>query len=136
MERFREADRWLEEADWDLGNAEILLKARRYNAAAFYSQQSAEKAVKAMLYAFGEIPLGHSIRELLERCSKLGLDVKPMMALALELDRHYIPSRYPNAHPSGPPHKAYDEHVGARVLDSARQIVDYVKANVDRLRKT
>lgn len=136
MDRFKEAERWLDEAIWDLGNAEVLHEAHRFNAVAFYSQQSAGKAVKAMLHALGEIPLGHSIRELLERCSKLGAEVKLLMPLALELDRHYIPSRYPNAHPSGSPRMAYDDSAARRALGSAKQILDYAKSHVEQLKKS
>lgn len=69
------------------------------------------KACKALLYHVNEAPWGHSVRELLARYfSKLGVSPpEDLMIYARELDRHYIPSRYPNAHPSGTPHEAYDE---------------------------
>ncbi len=53
-----EAERCLNEAEWDLETARILHRERRYNAAAFYSHQAAEKAVKALLYSLNEAPLG------------------------------------------------------------------------------
>ncbi len=90
MDRLSEARRWLSEAEWDLGTAKDLLELGRYNAAAFYAQQAAEKAVKAMLYALGEVPIGHSVRELLERFASLsGQDVGSLMDSARELDRHF-----------------------------------------------
>jgi HEPN domain-containing protein len=96
-----EALRWLDEALWDLETARILHRERRYNAAAFYSHQAAEKACKALLYHINEAPWGHSVRELLTRYFTR-VNVKPeedLLRYARELDRHYIPSRYPNAHP-------------------------------------
>jgi len=48
MERFAEAERWLSEAEWDLDTAQILHNSKKFNASAFYSQQSAKKAVKAL----------------------------------------------------------------------------------------
>ncbi|MEM0085565.1 MAG: HEPN domain-containing protein, partial [Zestosphaera sp.] len=44
-----EALRWFNEALWDLDTAKILYRERRFNAAAFYSHQAAEKACKALL---------------------------------------------------------------------------------------
>lgn len=58
MERLLEAERWLSEVEWGLDTAKALHELKRFNAAPFYSQQSAEKAVKAMLYGLSEVPLG------------------------------------------------------------------------------
>ena len=52
----KEAERWLEEALWDLGTAKILHEIGRYNASAFYAHQAAEKAVKALLFHINEAP--------------------------------------------------------------------------------
>ncbi|WP_244870348.1 HEPN domain-containing protein [Thermofilum adornatum] len=41
-----EASRWFDEALWDEETARILHREKRYNAAAFYAHQAAEKAVK------------------------------------------------------------------------------------------
>ena len=129
-----EAKRWLSEAVWDLETARILHGSRRYNAAAFYCHQAAEKAAKAMLYSVNEAPWGHSIRVLLERYSEasgktLGGDV---LNAARELDRHYIPSRYPNAHPQGTPHEAYDEETSRRSLEAAERILEVARSVVER----
>lgn len=106
-----EAERWLSEAKWDLETALILHRNQRFNAACFYAHQSAEKAMKALLYSVNEAPWGHSVRVLLERYSqKRGESIpEEIMSMARDLDRHYIPSRYPNAHPSGTAYGAYDE---------------------------
>lgn len=124
-----EASRWLSEALWDLETAEILYRERRWNAAAFYSHQAGEKAAKALLYSVNEAPWGHSVRVLLERYfRKKGINPpEDLMASARELDIHYIPSRYPNAHPAGTPHEAYDEGVARRALEAARRIVEYAR---------
>ena len=131
-----EAVRWLKEALWDLETAELLHREGRYNAAAFYSHQAAEKAVKALLYLSNEAPWGRSVRVLLERYfSKHGLaSEEGLLKCARELDRHYIPSRYPNALPSGTPHEAYDEDVSERALNCSRKIVEFVKEVVERER--
>jgi len=43
------SNNWLEEAEWDLENARILLNNDRFNTVVFHSQQAAEKVVKALL---------------------------------------------------------------------------------------
>lgn len=124
-----EALRWLDEALWDYETALILHREKRYNAASFYAHQAAEKAVKALLYYLNEAPFGHSVRILLERYFKRsGGDVdQELLALARELDRHYIPSRYPNAHPAGTPHEAYDENTSKRALEASKRILEFVR---------
>ena len=110
--------RWLEEAEKDFETAEILYNNARYNAACFYSHQAAEKAVKAMLYSVNEAPWGHSIRILFERYveKSKAARIEYLMECARELDRHYIPSRYPNSHPSGTAFEAYDSQNGGESL--------------------
>jgi len=122
-----EASRWFSEALWDYETASILHRERRYNASAFYAHQAAEKAVKALLYKINEAPWGHSVRALLERFfSRVNSELKAeLLACARELDRHYIPSRYPNALPAGTPHEAYDEEASRRALEAARRILEF-----------
>ena len=132
MPLHEEAKRWLSEAEWDLETAKILHNSRRYNAAAFYAHQAAGKAAKAMLYAVNEAPWGHSVRVLLERFSKAKearLD-EELLDCARELDRHYLPSRYPNAHPAGTPHEAYDSSTSERALACAEKIVSVARGVV------
>ena len=124
-----EALRWFSEAEWDYETASILHREKRYNAAAFYAHQAAEKAVKALLYYVNEAPWGHSVRVLLERYfRRVGVEPnQELLTYARELDRHYIPSRYPNAHPAGTPHEAYDEETSRRALNASRNIIEFVR---------
>lgn len=136
MEKILEAERWLSEARWDLDTAKILHHSRKFNASAFYSQQSAEKAVKAALYGLGEIPLGHSVRELLERFYEAShTNVENLLTSARELDRHYIPSRYPSVHPSGTPHEAYDKETSGRALECAQKMLEFVEKFIKSLKR-
>ncbi len=126
-----ESKRWFSEALWNLETARILHEHGRYNAACFYAHQAAEMAVKALLIRKNESPWGHGIRVLLERYSQIsGEDVSSLLPKARELDRHYVPSRYPNAHPQGTPHEAYDEETSIRALKSAEEIIEFVEARL------
>lgn len=127
-----EAIRWFSEAEWDLETAKILHEKGRYNAAVFYAHQAAEKAVKALLYSVNEAPWGHSVRILLERyfeATNKGI-ISSLLRYARELDRHYIPSRYPNAHPAGTPHEAYDEETSLAALKAAEEIIKFARRNL------
>ena len=62
------ARRWLEQAEADRHGAQLLLDGAVYHLVCFLSQQVAEKAVKAFLYASGEeIVLGCSRKRCADR---------------------------------------------------------------------
>lgn len=128
-----EWQRWLDEARWDLETAKILHQNGRYNAACFYAHQAGEKAVKALLYGLNEAAWGHSIRILLERYVEKSGDhhAEDLLNEARELDRHYIPSRYPNAHPSGTAHEAYDLETSKNAINCAERILRYVSERLE-----
>ncbi|MHA1266525.1 MAG: HEPN domain-containing protein [Candidatus Helarchaeota archaeon] len=124
----KDYENWVKEADWDLETAKILNKQKRYNAAAFYAQQAAEKLLKAALMIRNESAWGHSIRELLNQWGKISeTDITDLLHSARELDRHYIPARYPNAHPNSAPHEAYDEKISKTAIEHAEKIFDELK---------
>lgn len=60
------AERWLRAAQNDLETAKVLLNNKQYNACAFYSQQTAEKALKALLLSMNQTAWGHSNKDLLD----------------------------------------------------------------------
>jgi len=129
-----EVDRWFSDAEWDLETAVLLHRNGRYNAACFYAQQAAEKAVKALLFSINQAPWGHSVRVLIERYIQLTSDNEAvgLIGPARELDRHYIPSRYPNAHPAGTSHEAYDEKASKEAISNAERILSFVKMRLGK----
>ena len=98
----RSAD-WLNEACGDLEHARSDVEGGFYNWACFSAQQSAEKAVKGVFQKMGAEAWGHSVADLLEELSKSFEVFTELKDGALEPDKTYIPSRYPNAHPSDSP---------------------------------
>lgn len=122
MERSKD---WLDQAAGDLEHAKSDVVTGFYNWACFSAQQSAEKAVKAVLQKMGAEAWGHSVADLLQ-----GLSVKVkvpdvLMNGALELDKAYIPSRYPDAHPSGSPGSRYTEDEAKRLIQHAEKIYTF-----------
>ncbi len=119
---------WLNEAEWDLETSIILREQKRYNSSAFYAQQACEKLIKAALIYKNEAPWGHSNRELLLRLDEIvELDLSNLIHSAIELDHHYIPSRYPNAHPNSAPHEAYDDEITEKAIMNANLIFDRIR---------
>ncbi|MEM3506359.1 MAG: HEPN domain-containing protein [Candidatus Bathyarchaeia archaeon] len=56
------------------------------------------------------------------------------MAYARELDRNYIPSRYPNSYESGYPGMYYDKETAERAINYCEEIIDWAKARLEKLR--
>lgn len=134
MERFEEAKRWFMQAVRDLKASKDSHSMGNFEWAVFQAQQSAEKALKALLHAHGRGAWGHSVLELLEALRELhGSEVDLFLSKARELDRHYIPSRYPNAFESGYPGQYYDEEVSGRAIGYAEEIVDWARRKLGEI---
>ncbi|MHA1191615.1 MAG: HEPN domain-containing protein [Promethearchaeota archaeon] len=132
----KKSDNWLEEAEWDLENAKILLKNKRYSTVVFHSQQAAEKALKAVLYFNNINGWGHSIFTLLEKYKELKkIDLHNLSSYALNLDKHYITTRYPDALPDLAPHKAYNNQEAEIAIDQADKLIQFVKKEIEKGKK-
>lgn len=123
----KEGLRWLDQAEADLKTARDCLEDGNHYASAFFSQQSAEKALKGLLYSKGFRALvTHSVVDLIEEASKWEVEYKKFLDYGRELDRHYIGSRYPNLYPSGAPYRYYTREVAERCLNYAESILKEV----------
>lgn len=126
-----EARRWLITAENELTTARILRDNARHAPACFHSQQAAEKAVKALLYLHDREVRGHAVARLLERAAavspELAEKVKGFSRKAAELDRYYIPTRYPNGLPELTPDEAYFDSDSERALAMAGEIIQIVR---------
>ncbi|MBI2939911.1 MAG: HEPN domain-containing protein [Chloroflexi bacterium] len=124
----RSAD-WLDQAQGDLIHARHDLEAGFYDWACFSAQQAAEKAVKAVLHRAGVEAWGHSVADLVDvvgRSQPVLADLPAdLMDAALELDKAYIPARYPDAHPSGSPRRRYTRTEAERMVGHAERIVRF-----------
>ena len=113
MERSKD---WIDEAEGDLEHAKSDLEHGFYNWACFSAQQSAEKAMKAVFQRMHAEAWGHSAFDLLKELSKRHKVPEDLIDKALELDKAYIPTRYPNAHPSGSPRRRYTKEEAMRLI--------------------
>ena len=133
MERLEEAKRWLAQARRDIKAAKDSSSAGNFEWACFQAQQAAEKALKALFYGLGRGAWGHSLVELLESLADAYRDALSLLPGARELDRHYIPSRYPNAFESGYPAMYYDERTAHSAIRHAEAILRWVEEKLREL---
>lgn len=118
----RHAD-WLKQGERDLDHARRALNGGDYEWACFAAQQGAEKAVKAIYQKAGGMAWGHSVTALLEELPEAWRPDNRLLDAAKELDKHYIPPRYPNAHPQGAPYEYYTQGEAERAIANADRII-------------
>jgi HEPN domain-containing protein len=124
---------WIKQAKRDLENAEYELKGGFYEWSCFLSQQASEKAIKAVFQKLKAEAFGHSVAGLLKKLPKKFKVEKSIMDMAKELDRAYIPTRYPNVHPEGAPYEAYTENDAKRLIEYARKIIEYCESLLSKV---
>lgn len=116
---------WLKQAGYDLRHARNALKDEDFEWACFAAQQSAEKAVKALFLALGGEGWGHSITRLLMDLRQKVRVPDELFAASKRLDKHYIPTRYPNGFDAGAPGEYYTEDEGRKAIEDAVAIYDF-----------
>lgn len=117
----------MEQADGDLEHARSDMEHGFHNWACFSAQQAAEKAAKAVFQKMAAEAWGHSVSDLLVELSKHHNLSEDLIDAALELDKAYIPTRYPNAHPSGSPRYRYTKQEARRLIEYAARIIQRCK---------
>jgi HEPN domain-containing protein len=126
-----EAVRWLETARGDLATARVLLSNQRYAHSCFHAQQAAEKAMKSLWYSLDRDPWGHSVRKLIDDLEELHADLharlQDIVPMAAELDRLYIPTRYPNGLPDILPDQAYFEGDAERAIAISERLIGRIQ---------
>ncbi|MFP3193278.1 MAG: HEPN domain-containing protein [Thermoproteus sp.] len=130
----REAAYWIREAWHDLCTAQLLYSARRFNAAAFYSHQAVEKALKSLFFVFlrAEPPKSHVLVELYRELKRAGVELDPALEEAVaELNKFYTVSRYPDA-AAGQPFEAVTRRDAERALETARAVADLAEGLLAR----
>lgn len=123
-----EGRRWLEQAANDLEFARHAMRGRFFHQVCFTSQQCAEKALKALLFAGGaRSVIGHSVVGLLARAVEEHPGLESLRDLAAELDLFYLPTRYPDALVEGAPYRAFTQAQAERALEAADRVLAEVR---------
>lgn len=127
-EEFR---RWRVEADAALRGAGLHADAGLHNWACFGAEQAAQLAVKGMLHGLGRGPWGHDLVYLAEQLAQVVEIPEDVLDACRRLSRHYIPARYPDAHPSGPPSAHYSATDSGQALADSTLIFSFVDGQWD-----
>jgi HEPN domain-containing protein len=122
MNRYRD---WLDQAKANLEHAVHSVEAGDYAWACFAAQQAAEMAAKGLHMKIGQIAWGHSVVDLFEALPAQVRPDKGFLEKMKILDKYYIPTRYPNAHPRGPAHRYYTEKEAEEAIALAKEALEY-----------
>ena len=124
---------WIAPAKADLAHADLSVEHAHFDWACFSAQQAAEKAVKAVLSRLGAEPWGHAVADLLSALPESPAASSDLMLAALEFDKVYISSRYPDALPAGSPSTRYTLREADRMVGYAREVVQFCQGYLSRL---
>lgn len=127
MQRWQD---WLDQAKRDLEHAHRSIDLGHFEWACFASHQAAEKALKALHLRQGTVAWGHSVFELLDGLPEEQRPSEELLDRAKILDRFYIPPRYANAHPSGPPYRYYTRADAEQAVAIGQEVVAYCERQI------
>ncbi len=127
----RHAD-WLRQADADLRLSRQARDGAAHDWACFAAQQAAEKALKAALMRRGEDAWGHTVTALLGVVAPDGAAGEDLVVCAKTLDKHYIPTRYPNGLDAGAPTDFYTRKDSDDAIACAERIVGFARSQVEQ----
>jgi len=121
----KEATRWMQQSEDDFKFAQWVLSEKVFfDKGCFIAQQAGEKALKACLYALDRRSvIGHSLFELSNELSQKDSRFSPLMDAAKQLDRFYIPTRYPNGIPGGSPFQVFDRQDLKAAVEALEQVM-------------
>lgn len=128
MKDFRkEAMAFWSQARADLATATTLMDAGVYYASVFFSQQAAEKALKATIVDHQHRNVkGHN---LVQMANSLNAPVQIMNAAA-ELNPEFMATRNPESVSDGVPAQIYDKTSARLHLRCAQEVLDWAKGMV------
>lgn len=121
---------WMKQALRDLAHVEKALEDGYFEWACFSAQQAAEMAVKALYQNLNVEAWGHSVSRMLELLPDEFKSSRELIDKAKELDRHYIPMRYPNFHSEGAPMNFYTREDALRAVNHAREIIEFCRSKI------
>lgn len=130
-----EFDRWRDMALDAAATADQQIMREGHHWACFLAEQAGQFICKGLLHGLGLPAWGHDLVDLGARIrAEGGLDVDAQVTDALvRLSRHYIATRYPDAHPSGTPSAHYGRADAEQAVLDARRIISFVDEQWSRL---
>lgn len=124
-----EIERWFLQAVEELDTAKVCFNGRKWFAAAFWCQQAAEKALKA-LYLFKKKESPGTTHSLTFLGRELGVPTE-FWNLLRELTKEYYISRYPDA-TEDVPYKIYTENDAKQYLTLSERLIKWVEQQLKK----
>lgn len=116
---------WLRQAKKDLAHARDSCNDGHFEWSCFSAQQAAEKAAKAVYLRLHGEGWGHSVYGLLKGLGDRVEVSQHLLDTAKSLDKHYIPTRYPNGFDSGIPADYYTKKEAQEAMKNGRKIIKF-----------
>ena len=118
-----EFQNWIRQAEADLRKAKILMNSLELDGAGFYSQQTAEKALKAVIIKYQKKLVKIHDLVILGRMAKLP---KAMLEKVEVLSKVYIESRYGLLDDKIPAEK-FDKNDASKFIKIAEEVLKWAK---------
>jgi HEPN domain-containing protein len=126
----RHAD-WFRQAEADLRHARNSLEDGDFEWSCFAAQQAAEKALKAVFQKLGMDAWGYTVTALIGNLPDSTVQPPEILVnYARMLDKHYIPTRYPNGFASGAPTDFYTEEEARNAIRNAEAILEFCRDQI------
>lgn len=119
----KEFEKWFKQAEADFGKIRVLIDSEDFDGAAFYSQQSVEKALKALIIKTKkQLPRVHDLLKLsrMAGCSEEIIDKCKI------INPYYIETRYPDFLENIPA-ESFDKEEIERVLNLSNEVLEWIK---------
>ncbi len=123
---------WLRQADADFRHAGNACDHDTHEWACFAAQQAAEKSLKAVLLSRGEDAWGHTVTALLGLVTTAEQAGEELITCAKSLDKHYIPTRYPNGFDTGAPVDFYTKKDSEDAIRCAETIISFARGQIEQ----
>jgi HEPN domain-containing protein len=123
---------WMKQAEADYRHARNSRSMGDCDWACFAAHQAAEKAVKACFQKLHGDAWGHTVSLLLAQLSKEVVVRDHLIDQAKVLDKHYIPTRYPNGFDAGAPTDLYTSAEADNAIAIAGEIIEFCKGLLGR----
>ncbi len=119
-----EINAWMRKAESDIESAVYNLKGKRFDVAAFLSQQAAEKALKALyILRFKELWRTHDLVKLSQKLSA----PKNVIDMCDRLTQHYVATRYPVD-----VEDEYSEEDAKEAVSDSRGVIEWVRKKLEK----
>jgi len=123
---------WYDQGGRDLEHARHARDGGHHEWACFAAQQAAERAVNAVILAHAGEPWGHSVLALVRALPPALAAPRTVVDAARELDKLYIPTRYPNGFDQGKPGDYFTGEDAAHAIEKADAILCFCRGHLSR----